>query len=129
MSNIGQSERATQNRVINLFRDELHYQYLGDKSEHFNSNIEESLLVKYLKFAGRNDAQISRAIYLLKTEANNPNRSLYFSSARNCTNAAPVRIPLMKQSMMMFSLGACTRDPEYPTPSVIIGTLSSCEKR
>jgi hypothetical protein len=30
MSNIGQPERATQRRVISLFRDELQYRYLGD---------------------------------------------------------------------------------------------------
>ena len=77
MSNIGQPERVTQNRVIALFRDELHYQYLGDKSEQSNSNLEEGLLVKYLRSAGYSESQINRAIYLLKTEANNPNRSLY----------------------------------------------------
>ena len=71
MSNIGKPERATQNRVIDLFRDELHYQYLGDKSEQSNSNIEDGLLTKYLKSAEYSDAQISSAIYLLKTEANN----------------------------------------------------------
>ena len=30
MSSIGQPERATQNRVIALFRDELDYHYVGD---------------------------------------------------------------------------------------------------
>ena len=47
MSTIGQPERATQNRVIALFRDELNYQYLGDKSDQQNSNIEEGLLTVY----------------------------------------------------------------------------------
>ena len=77
MSTIGQPERATQNRVLALFRNELHYQYLGDKSDQHNSNIEESLLSAYLISAGYSLAQISRAVYLLRTEANNPNRSLY----------------------------------------------------
>ena len=30
MSTVGQPERATQNRVIGLFRDELGYRYLCD---------------------------------------------------------------------------------------------------
>ena len=77
MSAIGKPERATQNRVIALFRDELHYQFLGDKGEQSNSNIEEGSLATYLASAGYSTAQISRALYLLKTEANNPNRSLY----------------------------------------------------
>jgi len=78
MSGIGKPERVTQNRVIVLFRDELKYRYLGDKSdEPNNSNIEEKLLTDYLTIAGYSPAQINRAIYLIKTEANNPNRSLY----------------------------------------------------
>jgi type I restriction enzyme R subunit len=45
MSEIGQIERITQNRVIKLFRDELGYQYLGNWEERENnSNIEEELL-------------------------------------------------------------------------------------
>ena len=77
MSTIGQPERATQNRVIALFRDELGYRYLGDRSDQQNSNIDEPLLTAYLTTAGYAPEQISRAIYLLRTEADNPNRSLY----------------------------------------------------
>jgi len=78
MSMIGKPERVTQNRVIALFRDELKYRYLGDWTDRpDNSNIEEKLLADYLTRAGYLPEQISRAIYLLKTEAENPNRSLY----------------------------------------------------
>ncbi len=77
MSGIGKPERATQDRVVKLFREELGYDYLGDKSDQHNSNIEENLLSAYLLSAGYSAAQISRAVYLLRTEANNPNRSLY----------------------------------------------------
>ena len=53
MSDIGQPERATQNRVIALFRDELHYRYLGDWTDRDgNSNIEEGLLTAYLTKSG-----------------------------------------------------------------------------
>jgi type I restriction enzyme R subunit len=78
MSTIGQPERATQNRLIALFREELGYRFLGDWSGRpHNSNIEEGLLTDYLAGAGYAPEQISRAIYLLRVEADNPNRSLY----------------------------------------------------
>jgi type I restriction enzyme, R subunit len=78
MSNIGQPERVTQNRVIDLFRDELGYDYLGNWHDRpHNSNIEESLLTKYLSSSGYTDAQISKALYELRIAATNPNRSIY----------------------------------------------------
>jgi type I restriction enzyme R subunit len=78
MSNIGKTERATQNRVIALFRDELGYRFLGDRSDRANnSNIEDDLLSAHLIHAGYSTPQISRAIHLLRVEAENPHRSLY----------------------------------------------------
>jgi type I restriction enzyme R subunit len=51
VSVVGQPERATQNRVIALFRDELRYRYLGDWTDRpDNSNIEEGLLTAYIRF-------------------------------------------------------------------------------
>jgi len=39
---VGQPERATQNRIIKLFKDELGYTYLGNWEDRIdNSNIEE----------------------------------------------------------------------------------------
>ena len=52
MTNIGKSERATQNRVVKLFCDELGYRYLGDWADRANnSNIEESLLSRRIRLA------------------------------------------------------------------------------
>jgi type I restriction enzyme, R subunit len=70
-------ERATQIRVIALFRDELGYRFLGNRSERDNSNIEEDLLTAHLTGAGYTPDQISRAIHRLHTEAANPSRNLY----------------------------------------------------
>ncbi len=78
MSAIGQAERETQNRVIALFRDELGYRVLGDWSDRpDNSNIEEDPLTAHLIRSGYKPAQISKALYELRTEAGNPYRSLY----------------------------------------------------
>jgi type I restriction enzyme R subunit len=78
MSTIGQTERATQNRVVALFRDELKYRYLGDRADRDgNSNIEESLLSAWLTGSGYSAAQISVALHKLRTEADNHNRTLY----------------------------------------------------
>ena len=78
MSDIGKPERATQNRVIALFLDELHYRYLGHWIDRdCNSNIEEDILASYLTADGYASAQISVAIHKLRTEADNHNRNLY----------------------------------------------------
>lgn len=74
---IGKSEKATQNRVIKLFTEQLKYDYLGDWADRVgNSNVEEGALTAYLTEAGYRPAQISQAIYRLKTEANHPQRDL-----------------------------------------------------
>ncbi|MFZ5861740.1 MAG: type I restriction endonuclease subunit R [Nitrospirota bacterium] len=78
MNGVGQPERATQERVIALFRDELGYRYLGDRTDRdSNSNIEERLLTEWLKKSGYTPPQISAALYKLRTEADNHSRTLY----------------------------------------------------
>jgi len=77
MSEISSTERQTQDRVIALFRDELKYDYLGDRSDRGNSNIEEKQLACYLLKNGATQAQINVALHKLRTEANNHSRSLY----------------------------------------------------
>lgn len=78
MSDVGKIERITQNRVIALFRDELHYQYLGNWEEREdNSNIETNLLSAFLKKSGYSQDQIGRALDKLRRESTNPSRTLY----------------------------------------------------
>ncbi|WP_029907541.1 type I restriction endonuclease subunit R [Caulobacter sp. UNC358MFTsu5.1] len=75
---VGKAERATQRRVIELLRDELKYDYLGDWSDRqSNSCIEEEYLTPWLKGRGHSDAQIAAATYRLRLEAINSSRSLY----------------------------------------------------
>jgi len=78
MDDIGKPERATQNRVIKLFHEELDYRYLGDWTDRDNnSNIEDGLLAAWLKKNGYSNAQINVALHKLRTEASNHNRTLY----------------------------------------------------
>ena len=78
MSRVGQPERATQDRVIALLRDELGWRYLGDWSDRSgNSHIEEDLLSAWLGQRGNTPLQISAALHRLRTEAANPSRTLY----------------------------------------------------
>ncbi|MBI9109971.1 type I restriction endonuclease subunit R [Maridesulfovibrio ferrireducens] len=77
MNKIGQPEIVTQSRVIALFCNKLGYCYLGNWTDRDNSNIEEGLLTDWLEKSGCSAQQISRAIYLLKAEADNHGRKLY----------------------------------------------------
>jgi type I restriction enzyme R subunit len=78
MNRVGQRERATQNRVIKLFKD-LGYTYLGNWEEREqNSNIEEEALRRWLKRQGKyDDALIEKALYELKKVAGDQTRDLY----------------------------------------------------
>jgi type I restriction enzyme R subunit len=77
MSDIGKIERITQNRIIDLFRNELHYQYLGNWEEKVgNSNVEEELLKKWL--LKRYDERLTnKAIYEFTKATRNQSKSLY----------------------------------------------------
>ncbi len=78
MTTVGQIERITQNRVVELFRKELDYKYLGNWEEREdNSNIEEELLHKYLTKKGYSQTLIKKAIYELTQTATNQSKSLY----------------------------------------------------
>lgn len=77
MNEIGKRERVTQNRVISLFQNDLGYRFLGDWTDRKNSNIEDDLLSAYLEKNGYSREQISRAVYLLRTEADKHGRTLY----------------------------------------------------
>ncbi len=60
MSSVGQRERATQNRIIRLFHDQLEYDYLGNQEElSDNRNIEPELLQAYLENQGYDEPLIS----------------------------------------------------------------------
>ena len=70
MSNVGQLERKTQNRVVKFFKEQLDYDYLGNwEYREGNSNIEKDLLTKWLKGRGISDALITRTLRQLDTAA------------------------------------------------------------
>lgn len=77
MSNIGDSERKTQNRVIKFFQDWLHYTYIGNLSEQENTNIIEDKLSAYLQSRGYSKRLISGAINEIKKTSLNLQQGLY----------------------------------------------------
>ncbi|WP_433702988.1 type I restriction endonuclease subunit R [Prescottella equi] len=63
MSDVGQIERKTQNRVVALFRDQLGYEYLGNwEYRDHNANVETALLTQNLRARGYDDNLITRAL-------------------------------------------------------------------
>ena len=63
VSNVGQIERKTQNRVVDLLREQTGYCYLGDwEYREGNANIEVALLTANLRARGYDESLITRAI-------------------------------------------------------------------
>jgi type I restriction enzyme, R subunit len=75
---VGEIERITQNRVVQLFQQQLQYRYLGNWQERENnSNIEEGILRDYLTRQGYSPTLINKALYELKKTATDQTKSLY----------------------------------------------------
>jgi len=78
MSEIGSKERITQNRIIQLFQNHLHYHYLGNwKDRKNNRNIEPDYLRPFLKQQGYSDTLIKKAIDEFHKTATNQSQNLY----------------------------------------------------
>lgn len=70
MSNVGQLERATQNRVVQLFQHTLSYRYLGNwEDRDDNGNIEPSYLMPWLEQRGVSDTLIKKTLRRLQQAA------------------------------------------------------------
>jgi type I restriction enzyme R subunit len=78
MTTIGQRERATQYRVVSLFRDTFGYKYLGNWQDRPNNrNLEEVLLRAYLKERKVKEPLVNKALYELNKAAGDQTKSLY----------------------------------------------------
>ena len=78
MSTVGQIEKKTQSRVVQLFQDQLGYDYLGNWIDRDNNrNIEEAYLRPYLAAKGYAAALITKAMAHLTKVATDQSRSLY----------------------------------------------------
>jgi type I restriction enzyme R subunit len=77
MSQIGEPERVTQDRVVALLEDRLGWRRLGDWSTRANANIEEALFLANLAQRGYAPQQAAAALERLRREAGDHGRSLY----------------------------------------------------
>jgi len=96
MSNVGQPERATQNRIVALLRDTLGYTYLGNWQDRAdNRNIETARLRQYLTGQGYTADLITRAVAELERTAGDQGKGPYqvneatYSLLRYGVNVAP----------------------------------------
>jgi type I restriction enzyme R subunit len=79
MSTVGQRERATQQRVVELLQHRLGYRYLGNwRDREGNRNVEPELLADWLRRRGTGEGLITRALHQLgQAAALGAGRSLY----------------------------------------------------
>ena len=79
MSEVGQREFQTQQQVVQLFRDTLHYSYLGNwKYRDGNSNVEDDFLRAWLTRQGHNEKVIGKVLYELgKANSLGGSKNLY----------------------------------------------------
>jgi len=81
MTDVGQIERNTQNRVVKLFADRLGYDYLGDwLGRNGNSNVEEGILRPFLREKGYSQKVIDKAVHELTKAAGVQVDDLYDSN-------------------------------------------------
>src|SRR5690606_9839473 len=71
-------ERITQNRIIQLFKEQLGYSYYGnwEKREH-NSNVEQEILKKNLLQRGYTETLVNKAVKELYDLAHTNSGNLY----------------------------------------------------
>lgn len=83
MSSVGQRERLTQDRVVDVLSSQLGYEYVGDWKDRVNSNVEEELLRQNLLARGYDEDLVRRAIQQFATAASLPaGGSLYDANRR-----------------------------------------------
>jgi type I restriction enzyme, R subunit len=69
LSTVGQRERETQRRVVQLFQGKLGYTYGGNLKDQDNRNVDEATLRASLISRGHDEALVSRAVQQLVTAA------------------------------------------------------------
>lgn len=75
---VGKVERFTQDKVVQLLKTQLKYEYLGNlHNRSSNTNIEEDILKSYLSDKGYSLELIQKAIFQLTQAASNQVKSLY----------------------------------------------------
>lgn len=77
MSGVGEREKVCQQKVVQLFTEQLGYTYLGNLKDTENSNIRVDLLQKFLNEKGYSQELINMAIAELLKVSGNQTKSLY----------------------------------------------------
>ncbi len=79
MTKIGEIERKTQNRILKLFQDQLHYDYLGKWEDRVGNSaiLKRIYLRNYLQKRKYKDDLIKKALFELYKTSGDQSKSLY----------------------------------------------------
>ncbi|MCL2857771.1 MAG: HsdR family type I site-specific deoxyribonuclease [Oscillospiraceae bacterium] len=77
MQKINETERRTQERILNIFQAELGYAYCGNRCDRINSNIDADKLAEVLIRRGYSEILSAKAAFELQKVAGNLQQGLY----------------------------------------------------
>ena len=111
MSNyIGKPERASQDRVIQLFQNELGYTYLGDWEEELRTQaIEEDILREYLLSKGYSSIQSQKAIDKLRGEKGTSIELMVLREGQE----TPIEFTIVRDTIQLSSVRSRIIEPGY----------------
>lgn len=99
---IGDTERTTQNRVIDFFKNRniLDYKYIGNLKDRANKNIREDRLRAYLHLSGYSERLIDGAVSELIKAADDMTHGLYV----HLQDHARLRFHGIRQASIPYSI-------------------------
>lgn len=99
MSKVGEIERITQNRLVQLFQQQLHYRNLGNlEKEEDNSNLNEALLTAFLIGKGYSEVLIGKALFEFRKAVTINTHDNLYQANKNVYSLLRYGIPVKEEA-------------------------------